>query len=127
MGLILYIVALFLRPIIITSGIVYGLFKSFHRIHWKQGFKNADNKFFVMAFSIDQYGNAVCKELFNATLIRPASRFPFGKIDQTISAVLGLNQRDEWLTGTGRFVVKALDFFDKDHCFKAIPKELRDL
>lgn len=121
MGLLLYLVALIIRPLILLSGILYGLGKCFHKSKVRNGIRYADKKLLTIAVSIDQYGNSVCQELFNDTLIQPNSKFPFGKIHMTISAVLGLNKRENSLTKAGRMVVSVLDFLDKNHCIKSIP------
>ena len=124
MGTLLYILSLLLRTIILPIGIVYGLYASFKKSRIKNGFKYADAKMLIMAKSIDKYGNVVSKELFNDHLIVAGAAFPFGRIDQTISAVLGLNQRTGTLTTKGKKIVRILDSIDPNHCLKSIPKDL---
>ena len=54
--------------------------------------------------------------LFNKVLINEKG-YRFGDIRETISSVLGKNQRDKTLTKTGKVLVWVLD---KNHCEKSI-------
>lgn len=74
----------------------------------------------MLATSVDKFGNVVCAELFNATLITKESSYKFGKIEQTISMVIGYNLQAETLSKTGKILNSVLDFFDKNHSIKAI-------
>ena len=69
---------------------------------------------------IDQIGNSVCRDLFNATLINQYSSYMFGRINETISSVLGKNQRQGTLSGLGEIIVVMLDWLDPGHCEKSI-------
>ena len=75
------------------------------------------------AKTIDQYGNRDLRKLWNATLIRKQSTNHFGNIKETISSVLGKNQKDGTLTYTGKFLTLILDIIDKDHCKNAIEED----
>ena len=46
--------------------------------------------------------------------------YEFGKRKETISSVLGKNQRDKTLTFTGKAIAFILDKIDKNHCQKSI-------
>lgn len=72
------------------------------------------------AVTVDRYGNRDLRKLWNATLIRKQSQHHFGDINETISSVLGKNQRDKTLTYTGKFLAWLLDTIDKDHCKNSI-------
>ena len=76
--------------------------------------------FLDTAATIDRYGNRDLRKLWNSTLIRKGSQHRFGNIDESISSVLGKNQRDNTLTYTGKFLAWILDKIDKDHCKKSI-------
>ena len=123
MGFILFVISILLRIPIVFLGIVYGLFKSFYKNHIGNGFKNANLKFLVIATSIDKYGNVVCMELFNDVLIKQESKYKFGKINQTISAIIGYNLKYNTLTKFGLFINKILNFFEKGHCLKAMEED----
>lgn len=72
-----------------------------------------------IAVGIDQIGNSVCRDLFDRCLIKK-SWYSFGKVQETISSVLGKNQEAWTLTRVGRAVVGVLNRLDKDHCKKSI-------
>ena len=66
--------------------------------------------------------------IFNALNVRKKGYFldtainidRFGNIDETISSVLGKNQRFGHLTKFGKVICKILDTIDKNHCEKSI-------
>jgi len=83
-----------------------------------------DNKcgyFLSSAINLDKFGNREFRTLFNTFLILE-SGYKFGNINETISSVLGKNERDNTLTQTGKIVVWILDKIDKNHSFKSIGK-----
>ena len=75
--------------------------------------------FRTSAVNIDRFGNREFRTLFNATL-KKEEGYKFGNFEETISSVLGKNQRDKTLTKTGKALVWILDKIDKDHCKKSI-------
>lgn len=79
--------------------------------------------FYGTARSIDLLGNVIGAELFNDTL-RKQSGYKFGRRGETISSVLGKNQRDNTLTKTGQLLRKTLDFIETDHCLESIRDEI---
>lgn len=81
-----------------------------------------DNKkgyFLSSATNLDKFGNREFRTLLNKTLITKDG-YKFGNINETISSVLGKNQRDNTLTKTGKVLVWILDKIDKDHVRKSI-------
>ena len=80
------------------------------------------NKYFLeTAIDIDRFGNRNFRTLLNLTLQK--NGYEFGNVGETISSVLGKNQRDKTLTKTGKAIAFILDKIDKNHCLKSI-KEL---
>jgi hypothetical protein len=75
--------------------------------------------FLSSAISLDRYANREFRTLWNNTLII-VTGYKFGNIGETISSVLGKNQRDNTLTTTGKALCFILDKLDKDHCKKSI-------
>lgn len=120
MGLILFILAMVLGVVLLPLGIVYGLFRCFYKHKLKTGLKRSNEKLIVLAKAIDKYGNVVCAELLNDTLITKESRHHFGKIEQTISMVIGLNLLDGTLSLMGKKLNHILDLFDEDHAIESI-------
>jgi hypothetical protein len=76
------------------------------------------------AIAIDQLGNVFCSALFNDTLIFISPSVAFGDPDQTISAVLGYNQRSGTLTFLGKGLCWVLDTIDPRHCYKAMMRDI---
>ena len=68
------------------------------------------------AITIDKLANREFRALWNKTLIHE-NGYPFGNIEETISAVLGHNIQRETLTKTGKVLVFILT---KKHCLDAI-------
>ena len=83
--------------------------------------KNKKGYFKSSAINLDKFGNREFRTLLNKTLILE-SGYKFGDIKETISGVLGKNQRDKTLTKTGLILVWILDKLDKNHAAKSIDK-----
>lgn len=126
-SLILLLVALTLAVVLLPLGLLWTLAEIWLRFFTPSG-KNSPSKkglwylwgiFRSVAIWIDQIGNSVCRDLFNRCLIT-SSWYKFGKVQETISSVLGKNQETWTLTLVGRAVVGVLDWIDKDHCRESI-------
>lgn len=81
-------------------------------------FFTVDNKkgyFKSTAINIDKFGNREFRSLFNKVLIKPEG-YQFGNEKETISSVLGKNQRDMTLKFMGKFMVSLLDKIHANHC-----------
>lgn len=81
--------------------------------------KTLSSYFYETAFDVDRFGNRNLRTLLNLTLKTPDG-YSFGDINETISKVLGVNQKNKTLTKTGCLICKILDFFDKNHCKKSV-------
>nr|DAS00148.1 MAG TPA: hypothetical protein [Caudoviricetes sp.] len=71
------------------------------------------------AVNLDRFGNSEFRTLFNLTLKKKGG-YKFGNMEETISSVLGKNQRDNTLSFAGKVLVFILDMIDKNHCKKSI-------
>lgn len=91
----------------------------------KRSFLNTMDQYFKNeALSIDIFANSSLKTLWNTTL-RKRGGEPFGLIhDETISSVLGKNQRDNTLSFLGKILCFILDTIEKDHCKTSIDSHL---
>lgn len=112
MGFILLILAIVLAIPLFIIGWLYSL------ITLRLKIKRLNNYAFTIALSIDQMGNVVMSNLFNAILIQKGG-YKFGNPDETISLVLGVNKRIEMLTFTGKLLAELLNKIDKNHVEKA--------
>lgn len=83
--------------------------------------KNKKGYFKSSAINLDKFGNLEFRTLLNLTL-RIETGYQFGNMNETISGVLGKNERDKTLTETGKTLVSILNKLDKNHCFKSIDK-----
>lgn len=73
-----------------------------------------------IAKGIDIFGNVLCSPLFNIILIAKGSKHKFGEWGETISSVLGKNERDKELLKLGRVIANVLNYIDKEHCKNSI-------
>ena len=72
--------------------IVFSFFKTLFLKGVKASFKRVGEIFWQFAVSIDQAGNSVCPDLFDATLIKNDAN-GFGNEDETISSVIGRHKQ----------------------------------
>lgn len=85
------------------------------KFHWKR----LSGYFRDEAVAIDRFGNFQYRGLLNQLLVKKDG-YEHGKFAETISSVLGKNQRDKTLTKFGNLIAFILDAIDKDHCKKSI-------
>lgn len=81
--------------------------------------KTSSNYFFESALQIDILGNILCQYILNKLFVEN-NGYQFGRRNETISSVLGKNQRDNTLRWFGKLIVLILDLFEKDHCLISI-------
>jgi hypothetical protein len=101
-------------------GIAYVLFLPLTLINY-YFVKNKNGYFKSSAISLDRFGNREFRTLFNKVLILE-NGCQFGDIGETISSVLGKNERDNTLKKAGKMLVLVLDKIDKNHAAKSIDK-----
>jgi len=85
--------------------------------------QNKKGYFLSSATNLDKFGNREFRTLWNKVLITDKG-YQFGNINETISSVLGKNQRDNTLTKAGKVLVWILDKIDKNHCYKSISNNI---
>ncbi|GGW36894.1 NUDIX hydrolase [Arenibacter certesii] len=114
-GIILFFISIILFVITVPLGFVYGLFHSIY----KKGIVGIGEYSLKMAVSIDQLGNVVMQHLLNVIWIKKGG-YKFGNRDETISSVLGRNNKLKTLTAAGKFIDNFLNLIDKDHSLNSI-------
>jgi 8-oxo-dGTP diphosphatase len=119
MGTVLALVSLVLSVLLFPLGLAITFFVNLYKRRWRFSFKRLDEQFLSIATSIDASGNVVCKDLLNL-IFKKKGGYEFGKRKETISSVLGKNQRDNTLTGLGRLIASILNKIETDHCLKSI-------
>ncbi len=113
MSFLLFIISLVLRRILEPFVYLYNAAIALFKGEWDQ--YNMD-----LAIAIDQYGNGLCRHLFNQVLIKKTAVNKFGNIDETISSVIGKNKVAGTLTWLGTAVDILLDSLDPNHSIDAI-------
>jgi len=107
---LLFVVCLFLIFLLTIVNYFYVRFKS----------KDKGKGYFrSTAVSLDKWGNVEFRTLWNETLIIEGG-YKFGHGSETISGVLGKNQRSGMLSKKGKALAWVLDKCEKQHCFKSI-------
>lgn len=135
-SLVLFLVAGALSIVLLPLGILWTVGEIIVRIFSSSQKKSAFAKslWFLtatlhsLALGLDQIGNAVCRDMFNRLLIEE-DWYKFGKVQETISSVLGKNQMLDTLSLWGWILVSILELFEGDHCLKSIvyfPNEKKD-
>ncbi|MEO7977788.1 hypothetical protein [Flavobacterium sp.] len=119
MGTILAFVSVILASFLFPLGLLITFVINFYKRRWKFSFKRLDQQFLSIATSVDSSGNVICKDLFNLVLIKKGG-YQFGNRKETISSVLGKNQRDETLTKLGTILCNVLDWIHTEHCKTSI-------
>lgn len=119
MGTILAFLSVVLASVLFPIGLLITFCINLYKRKWKFSFQRLDKQLLSIATSIDASGNVICKDLFNLLLIQEGG-YEFGRRKETISSVLGKNQRDKSLTKTGHLIVYILDKIEKDHCLISI-------
>jgi len=126
-SLVLFLIASVLSVVLLPLGIIWTVGEILVRIFSSSQKKSACTKsiWFLtatlhsLALGLDQIGNAVCRDMFNRLLIEK-DWYKFGKIQETISSVLGKNQMLDTLSLWGWILVSILELFQEDHCIKSI-------
>ena len=95
MGIVFFIIAIFLVYIFSLPMIIYAMCSV-------ASFKQAGEYFFLLAKSLDQFGNAVGEYVFNDLFLTALSEHKYGHEDETISSVTGRNYQAKTLTFVGR-------------------------
>ena len=114
MGFILSIIAYILFAVLVFPNFIAVMLKNKKR----SSYISRVNAFWKKnAIELDKFGNYHYATLFNGTL-RKKNGTLHGNKDETISSVLGKNQRDKQLTITGWIVVIILYIIDVQYWFK---------
>ena len=97
MGFILLLVSLILSIILYPFAFIITLYNDFKKARFGAGLKRLNEHFLYIATAIDANGNIICEDLFDLVLIK-SNGYQFGNRKETVSSVLGKNQRDKTLT-----------------------------
>ena len=123
LNIILLIVAIILLVVLSIPSVILVLFVGITLIKKKKSLVYYSTYIRQIAYSLDQLGNVLCKELFDLCLIQKQSINLFGNPDETISSVLGKNELNKTLTIIGKILVWLLNKLDYEHTKKAIEED----
>jgi hypothetical protein len=129
-AIFLIILAAVLFVVITPIALVHQIYVSIARENRKARDILTGMKLFFtsLAASIDQFGNTAFAALFNDLFLKTSTLddhgktvYLFGNKDETISEVLGWNERffTYRLTRIGKALIWLLNALDKDHCYNA--------
>ena len=121
-NVLLVFIAIYLLKWLLIPAIITTLIVSFFKRKVGNGFLNISQYLRQVAISIDQLGNVVCSDLFDVTLIKKEG-YNFGNPDETISGVLGKNQKLNTLSLVGKILNFILSQIEKDHSIKSIEED----
>ncbi len=118
-------IALFLVAVLLLSsagiyGLIYSLIFSLLNLKKYSFIDFCADTIYSINIGIDQIGNVLLALFLTRYCLIDKTFFPFGKVDQTISHVLAVNYFRFNLSSFGLWLVKTLDFFDKDHMYKSL-------
>lgn len=122
-SVILLLTAVILLVLLLIPSVILVLFIGITLINKKKAIPYYSNYIRQIAYSLDQLGNVLCKELFDLFLIKKESTNLFGNPDETISSVLGKNELGKNLTIIGKLLVWILNKLDYEHTKNAIEKD----
>jgi len=122
MGFLLFIISILLTVLTVPLGMIYTVFKFIFKNKFVLLFKISNGYFYKFALAIDQMGNVAMQDLFNDIFIK-RSGYQFGNEDETISSVLGKNERLQSLSGLGKLIVRFLNFIDPNHALNSIEEK----
>jgi large-conductance mechanosensitive channel len=100
-------------------GIVYSFFRLWIKANFKTWWQRVNEYFLAVALIIDIAGNVLAQDLFNDILIK-SDGYKFGDKHDTISRILGVNEKFNTLKFLGRGLANILNFIEKDHCKNSI-------
>lgn len=119
-GFVLFPISIILLLSTVWLGILYALVSLPLKMSFKALIKRWNQYLFVLAVSIDQFGNVVLQDLFNDLLITKKATHRFGHEDETISSVLGKNKTTNTLSKPGKILASFFDWIDPNHVLNSI-------
>jgi hypothetical protein len=114
-GLILFLVSIFLAGVIYPIAFLYSVVLTLI----KSGWHSLDKYLFRCALATDQHANSFLAKLFNDVMIKQGGH-KFGNPDETISSVLGKNKLMGKLSYFGKVLDFILHLLDNNHSIKSI-------
>ena len=119
-SILLNVVAIILYLIVMPCAIVYMIIKLILKKQYIEIISAFTTVFKTHAIGIDQIGNGAFNIFFNDIFIKDKTILPFGRVDETISIVIGKNKLINNLSIFGKTFDFILNLIDKNHTIKSI-------
>jgi hypothetical protein len=116
----LFFVALLLLATVGVYGLIYSIIYSLINYSKVQFVTFCTDLLYSINVGIDQIGNVLLGTFLNQTCLIDKTRYPFGKVDKTISNVLAVNYFADNLTAFGLWIVNILESLDNNHMAKSL-------
>lgn len=120
LGFVLFPISVLLLFTTVWLGVFYAMICLPFKFSFKVLLQRWNQYFFVLAVSIDQFGNVAMQDLFNDLFITKRATHLFGHEDETISSVLGKNKATKTLSKLGSRLAYLLDWLDPNHVLNSI-------
>lgn len=124
-NMLLVVTAILLFIIVLPFGVLSKIISAVYNIatgNIDRFVGKSANMALSVAVSINQFGNTLYMEFFNAVFIRDTSIYSYGDPNDTVSYVTGINKINHNLTFVGEILDKILDFFDENHTIMTVVK-----
>lgn len=119
-GFVLFPLSLLLLFATVWLGMLYTLLRLPISFSFRALLERWNHYFFVLAVSIDQFGNVAMQDLFHDFLLTKKAQHLFSDEDETISSVLGKNKETQTLSRLGLLLANFLDWLDPNHVLNSI-------
>lgn len=123
MGIPLFLLSVVLTLVLSLVGLVHTIVGA---IRYKSGFRYVDTVFLRSARAVDVFGNVAFATFLNDLFIKKGG-YHYGNEGETISSATGKNWILGELTFLGLGLAGTLNMLDKDHCWKYIEGDDRQL
>lgn len=120
-NIILFFVATSLLLTVGLFGLTYTLFWSIFNFTNKSFIKYWSNLIYTINVGIDKIGNVLLGEFMNKFAVTEL-KYPFGKINDTISYALAMNLNH--LSPLGKFIANILESIDPGHMQDSLDKKI---
>lgn len=119
-SLLLFLTAIIIYLVVLPCAIFHMILKLTFTKQYVKIIESFTYIFKSHAIGIDQIGNSAFHIFFNDVFIKDKTIHPFGKIDETISSVIGKNKIINNLRLEGKILDFIISIFDKNHSIKSI-------
>lgn len=120
-NIVLFFVAIWLLITLGSIGLIYTLFWSVLNFGKNSFLKYWSDLIYTLNVGIDKLGNVLLGAFMNRFAVKEL-KYPFGKINDTISYALAMNIG--YLSGLGKFIVDVLETIDPGHMEESIKNKV---